>query len=183
MKRLALYLAAIGLSACMPMPPMAPESPRLTPVAATFTLEAHQPYLEAGTNTVQGQAFLRQQGGGVVTCAGSEVLLLPATAYFREVFTDVRRGLRPIINDPGTIHDHVTRRTVCDVAGHFEVNHLPDGGWFVMTAVTWIVGGARQGGVLAQEFRVDHEETAHLVLADKDFIGHDAGVLGLLTLF
>lgn len=40
--------------------------------------------LEPGANTIQGNALIRQQGGGVVACPGFEVYLAPATDYVIE---------------------------------------------------------------------------------------------------
>ena len=37
-----------------------------------------------GTNSLSGEAFLRQQGGGVVTCAGAVVVLVPVAPYSTE---------------------------------------------------------------------------------------------------
>ena len=39
---------------------------------------------EKGNNTIKGSAFLRQQGGGTVTCASSELFLFLATAFADE---------------------------------------------------------------------------------------------------
>jgi hypothetical protein len=36
---------------------------------------------QEGNNTITGEAFLRQNGGGVVTCAGYDVRLVPNTPY------------------------------------------------------------------------------------------------------
>src|SRR4030095_16529486 len=55
----------------------------------------HNAYMEPGENSIKGQGFLRQQGGGVVTCAGSEVFMVPATSFFREVVMLFRAGKYP----------------------------------------------------------------------------------------
>lgn len=73
-----LICVSLALSACM-----------------TTTVETAVPFdpnqgrciLSRGSSTIQGQAFLRQAGGGVVTCAGEEVSLLPATPYQVERMT------------------------------------------------------------------------------------------------
>ena len=52
--------------------------------------------LQPGVNIVEGSALIRQQGGGVVTCAGQGVSLIPRTAYAAErhqyLWGNVTRG-------------------------------------------------------------------------------------------
>ena len=73
----------------MPPPPQ-------VEVQAKFDEEEIRRYSEPGTSGVKGQAFLRQQGGGIVTCAGSEVFLVPATPYYRQLLSTC--GLAGILN-------------------------------------------------------------------------------------
>ena len=51
---------------------------------------------QRGAADIEGQAFFRQQGGGVVTCAGEEVMLVPAGQYATErmsqIYGDVNGG-------------------------------------------------------------------------------------------
>ena len=51
-------------------------------VVPKFTKERYKP----GSNKVTGQAFLRQRGGQVVTCAGVQVIMYPNTKYFNYIF-------------------------------------------------------------------------------------------------
>lgn len=41
-------------------------------------------HLVDGENTIKGSGLIRQNGGGVVTCAGQQVWLVPATDYAKE---------------------------------------------------------------------------------------------------
>jgi len=67
-------------------------------------MESTNLYLQAGDNNVKGQGFLRQQGGGVVTFAGSAVMMLPATSFFREAIGHFRSGNTPQIRQVSILH-------------------------------------------------------------------------------
>ena len=44
---------------------------------------------DKGANTINAQAFLRQRGGAVVTCAGRAARLIPVTIYATERMTNL----------------------------------------------------------------------------------------------
>lgn len=142
-------------------------------IQTVFDRSEHEPYTEPGENSIKGQGFLRQQGGGVVTCAGSEVLMIPATSFFREVVMYVRAGNAPHIAekifDPA--FKSIIKHAQCDAQGNFSFSKLPSGAWFVLTDVSWVVGYARQGGVLTREVTLSNNETAQVLLTEKDFVG------------
>lgn len=109
-----------------------------------------------GPNAVQGQAFLRQQGGGVVTCAGETVWLVPDTAYARErirkaygseaLEAPARRIIGVILENPVTAYVAQQRQTTCDRDGQFSFTELADGTYYIETEVRWMVGLRPQGG-------------------------------------
>lgn len=126
-----------------------------------------------GTNSVKGNAFMRQQGGGVVTCAGSTVTLIPATPYAVERLTQLYgagdSGFNSIRNfrfvpDPYE-YQAMTRRTTCDSQGNFQFERVPDGDYFVVTSVTWVVGYAQQGGNLMQRVRLMNAARPAIVMS------------------
>ena len=109
-------------------------------------------YIHArGTNTVEGNAFIRQSGGGVVTCAGEEVSLIPAGEYARERMrvvygTDVRPAYRPagfffalkkLSNTGAGRYWEYQRNTKCDSEGRFKFKDVAAGSYFVTTRVLW----------------------------------------------
>jgi hypothetical protein len=138
------------------------------PMQTTFDYNEHRPYKEKGNNTVTGQGFLRQKGGGVVTCAGSQVFLLPATSYFREAIGHLMQGNDPQVR---TIDPVYARVGQCDAQGNFIFSGIPDGGWFVVTEVKWSVGPNLQGGSLFQEINIGGGKTTRVLLSDKNIIG------------
>jgi len=131
-----------------------------------FDYLEHEPYARAGENVITGQGFLRQQGS-VVTCAGSRVLLLPASSYFREMIRHIVAGREP---EPPEITyptlKSMIRKTQCDAEGNFSFPELPDGAWFVLTEVN-----ARNGGVLIREVTLSNRRTIQVLLTDKDLAG------------
>ena len=53
-------------------------------LTSTFDEPLAKRQMEAGPNTVEGSALIRQQGGGIVTCAGNNVWIIPVTEYSTE---------------------------------------------------------------------------------------------------
>lgn len=142
-------VVAFALSAC------ATYTPEHKRVRAAFDATAAAAQLSEGTNSITGNAFMRQVGGGVVTCAGETVRLVPATEYARErlqfVYGD--RGFSPLYSrftfepDPEEFHS-LTRTTKCDAAGNFRFDDVADGDYFILVTVQWAVASVPNGGHL-----------------------------------
>jgi hypothetical protein len=142
----------------------------VTPVAQVRDAD-HAPYRAPGATTITGQGFLRQQGGGVVTCAGSEVFLIPSTDYTREATAISMRGDRVVGPGP-TAGTTGARRTQCDAQGKFRFEGVPGGiPWIIMTQVSWRVGYAPQGGALLRAFTPADRGTEEVMLTDQNFVG------------
>lgn len=164
-------IAVIVLSGCATVAP-APE-PDLRPLVVIdvpFDVEQAERSLLPGSNTIRGNAFMRQQGGGVVTCAGSEVVLVPATAYatarVRAVFGTSSVAQRPTRFTPDyAVYEKLTRRTRCDAQGNFVFDGVADGDFYAITMVSWVVAGRQQGGALLQRVAVEGGRVASLVIA------------------
>lgn len=162
---------------------------------SVFNEDEAKRILEEGNNKIVGSALIRQQGGGIVSCAGCEVLLYPATDYAKERImylygnTDkgyndinayrrnytVKRGDRlsgvqaiPIIEftpDFKSYHSY-TRKTIGDAQGNFEFDKVADGAYFIFTTIYWQVHNAgTQGGSLMYSVSVVDGETKKVVLA------------------
>lgn len=102
---------------------------------------------KSGANTVSGVASLKA-GGDVHTCAGQGANLLPDSAYARARMTAIfgndsqgRRAasLAPVKFERGDdpLYLSTLRRTTCDASGSFSFPRVPDGVWYVTTAVKW----------------------------------------------
>ena len=133
----AAFLAAVLLFGCVVVPPM----------QSVFYADEVAFIHERGTNTIKGNAFLRQKGGGVVSCAGSEVLLIPKGAYSTERmerlfgiatvkgYNPAGFGRRAPAAPEGFFS--ATRETTCDIDGKFEFKNLSAGSYFITTDVFW----------------------------------------------
>jgi hypothetical protein len=152
-----------GCATYQPQPPVQMQT--------TFNYEEHRAYSQTGTSTIRGQGFLRQKGGGTVTCAGNEVILVPATSFFREFIRLLRTGKIPATENVDSSYKAIFKQSQCDAQGNFLFDNLPSGNWLVMTEVRWSIGYSQQGGVLMKEISISNNESVQVLLTDKDFIG------------
>lgn len=164
-------IAVLALAGC------ATTQPQQVKISALFDEVAAAEAMKPGTNTVNGNAFLRQRGGGVVTCAGADVALFPATAYaierMRHLYDGTFDGVRSVSQhreklqfdpDPAT-YKSLARQAKCDAQGKFTFDRVSDGEWFVATAVVWSTGQYNtEGGTLMHRFTVRGGETKNLVI-------------------
>ena len=161
MKMIVLSIVAIlGLFACQTIKPYE--------IQATFYEIDFEIAEQRGYNTIVGQAFMRQLGGGVVTAAGQEVMLVPVNPYTIEMGYAIEHGL----SRAGWVNlDRRYRRyrksTTADASGNFEFQNVPDGEWYIATKVTWGTGRysfAEQGGALITKVSVYSGETAKVIM-------------------
>ena len=141
-------------------------------VETTFDESEHKPYMQLGGNGIIGQASFTRQNGGITSCAGGDVLIVPATSFFREMMRLVSAGYTPLIleNIPPAYRS-VVKPTPCDAQGNFSAGNLPSGAWFVWADVHRNVGYGGQGGDLIREVTLSNNETVQVLLTDKDMIG------------
>ena len=133
---------------------------------------------ERGANVIEGQAFLRQRGGGVVTCAGETVTLVPATSYaeerIRQIYGSANGGVRFwwdglefAETDPR--YYRMVREEICDATGDFRFDDVADGDYYVTTGVSWEVPvnvyySSTQGGTLARRVQVAYGQIERVIL-------------------
>lgn len=162
---------ASSLTACITAPQPTVVQTRM-PFDGGQTLAA----LGKGNNTIKGSALLRQQGGGVVTCAGTEVILHPVTNYSAErissLYGSYDGGYRPaiaggVVFEPNNevLYRSATRRVLCDAQGYFKFDELLDGDFYVVASVVWRVGHAPQGGGILRKVSVKNGEVKEIVLS------------------
>lgn len=131
--------------------------------------------LKKGNNTISGNAFMRQGGGGVVTCAGSDVTLLPITAYSKEridtLYGDENfssaynlQYIRFVPEAPKEFREY-SKKTVCNSSGDFEFKNVPNGKYYIQTNVVWNAGYSLQGGGLLATVDVKNGESVELVMS------------------
>jgi hypothetical protein len=130
--------------------------------------------LGQGSGTIKGSAVLRQRGGAVVTCAGNDVYLVPATpsasSELQRLFGGdkgyVARGGDAVLGG-GTLVEppQPNRRSVCNAQGFFTFPNVRAGKWYVMTSVVWRVSDSYQGGSLLGSAEVADGQETEIVLA------------------
>lgn len=158
----AVVLSSVVLTGCV-----APPREQVA-VKTPFDLAEHAPFRESGKGSVQGQGFLRQAGGGTVTCAGSTVVLLPATPFFKEFVDLYIAGKTPTVTPPPGDRAPLFRRSQCDAQGNFSFESVPPANWTIMTEVKWVVGHSPQGGILRREVAVREDAPTRVLLTDAD---------------
>jgi hypothetical protein len=156
-------LALAGVAGCVPTtPPMV--------VPATFDQRAGAWIMERGRGSISGQAFLRQRGGGIVTCAGALVEAVPVTAYsierMRLMYQSTEQGVNRdrIIERAPLEYDLQVRSSQCDAQGNYRISELPVGDYFIVTRVTWSVGNRQQGGSIMRRVRLAAGQNVDLIL-------------------
>jgi hypothetical protein len=145
---------------CATIPP-----PQWYPVTDSAEAE-YTHYLTEGTATLMGQAFLTQQGGGVVKAAGRMVKLDPATSIGNEWWGKAGKVWVHRSLTPPSVNFHKARRTtIADADGKFTFYDLPSGKYYVRTEVTWEIGGYYpQGGIVGQVIEIQNGQTKEVIL-------------------
>lgn len=131
-----------------------------------------------GTNTITGAALMRTVGGEARTCAARSAELIPDSPYARErmqhLYGSTERGHNPAFlgrsanftNDHPGYHSS-TRSEVCDAQGQFVFSNIPDGSYFIVAEVIWMVPGqfGAEGGYVMQRVSVSGGETRRVVIS------------------
>jgi hypothetical protein len=155
-----LLLALVGCAS----PPQQP-----TRLITPFNYAEHDRYLSPTNATLRGVAALQLPGGGAATCAGSQVLVVPATTFFREMMEVVKRGQQPhVANEIDPVYRSIIKVGGCDAQGRFVVTMLAPGAWIVATEVVTTGANGRQAVPLMREVSVVSGENPPLALNDAD---------------
>ena len=145
-----------------------------------FEKEEYASYLKSGVNTVTGQAFLTQKGGGVVTCAGESVLMYPDTEYLSQRESDIDNGcqLNNDAHEPDSSIAALYKSSLCDAQGNFEFYKVPAGKYIIKVNVSWDVPSASsignyyytldnpQGGLLRKKVTVQDGEVNKFIIVE-----------------
>lgn len=163
--RLITLIAALSLAACAPQQ-------QTIDISRYFSVTEVAPFNVRGRGTITGQGFLRQSGGGVVTCAGDVVYLAPDTPFTRRFFAIIAEGNLPILANgrPSQLYPNAFRISECDAQGNFRFSDLAPGKWVVVTSVYWLVGNRQQGDLLLGDTEIIGDETAQVLLSDRNRI-------------
>lgn len=164
--RVFALLVAASLIAC------APQQRPSVDISNSYVAADIAPFDVPGRGTVTGQGFLRQAGGGVVTCAGSDVFLAPGIPLTKRFFAVANEGGNPVLKQGrlSQIHPSAFRIGQCDAQGNFEFSGVAPGDWVVATTVNWTVGNRAQGDDLMGRVNISGSETVKVLLSDRDRI-------------
>lgn len=117
-----------------------------------------------GTAIIDGQAFMRQRGGGGVTAAGEPVLLLPDVPHVEQMFSEgLGHNVSKINNLDQRLKDYV-KKTTADASGNFSFQGLSAGKYIVATRVRWQAGDIGQGGDLMERVTVKPSERVRVIM-------------------
>eukprot|EP01041_Mallomonas_annulata_P017243 gene17243-35624_t len=151
------------MTACA-QPGANPVAPPPVQLGLSFDSAMASALLVDGVNMVKGSAFMRQRGGGVVTCAGADVYLVPATPYAKRRITYLygtegpsgSNSRRADVRFEPEAPNYMTlvKRTKCDAQGSFAFDRVADGEFYVQTQVAWQVANRLQGGNLMHLVKV-----------------------------
>lgn len=174
MKKLfSISIAATFLMGCS----AAMQPAKQVDIPYSFNLVAMKQQLEQGKETIKGNAFLRQQGGGTVNCAGSKVDLYPYSQYSMarieaQYPMDIWLGgrikskdtFKPVVPE----FESLKLTTVCDSEGNFEFDGVKNGDYILVTEVLWNVpssyGMQRQGGYLFQKVAIAKGQKSKVII-------------------
>lgn len=101
---------------------------------APFDQKASAHILKSGDRLIFGQAFAREESGGVVRAAGSRVLLLPDTKIHEE-YADALMHYRQV-KLPNRMRKY-RQETIADADGKFAFNDLAPGKYLLISKVEW----------------------------------------------
>lgn len=136
--------------------------------------------LKTGECSIKGSAFIKQAGGGIVTCAGREITLIPVTKYAEERITNIYGsnigGFVPnyslnfnrIIFIPDDENYHkLCLNTLGDAQGNFEFNNIKEGEYYLTTGITWLVSQyTYSGGILCKRIVVSKNNNDKMILTN-----------------
>lgn len=142
---------------------------------STFDEVQAKSMLEKGNNEIKGSALFRQRNGGVVTCAGRRVNLVPATEYATERMvslygtgssgSSISRKNVTFLNTP-VAYTQIIKTTTCDPQGHFKFKDISENTFYITTSITWETGkyGGLEGGNLMKRVVLKNNQEIDVVL-------------------
>lgn len=163
MKVIFLLSAACLICSCQALPPKE--------LSSNFNMSDYESHLKIGDFNISGQAFMRQNGGGVVTCAGNKVYLIPDSAYFNEVFDVLKTRRKPNSGENAADVQKLARIALCDAQGNFEFKNLSAANWLITTQIKWKVGRyGSEGGTLLKKLTTSDNKNIKIIISNADEI-------------
>lgn len=121
---------------------------------ANFDPDQAEAANQSGFGAVNGQAYLRRSDGAVIYAAGSQIYLIPRSAYADAHMAYLFQGKKfnNTVEEPATDPRYLTmsKRTKADETGRFRFDLLADGDYYLLTKITWKDGKVQAGGNLME---------------------------------
>lgn len=140
----------------------------------TTSFDANQAAIinQQGKGSITGQAFLRRNDGVVVYAAGSEVGLIPKTAYADERMNQIYGGGKytafgKTFKNTDPAYETFIRKTVADGEGKFTFANVADGQYYLTTVVQWMAGNWPQGGALMERVTVVDGKPVNVIMTGQ----------------
>lgn len=168
-KIVTLFLTLAFLAGCA--------STQVVTLTSSFDHNETAKLLQQGVGTIKGSALIRQQGGGIVTCAGTQVVLIPATEYAKEriekIYGSSDHGYQPafgflkiIFKNDALEYSQMQVKADCDAQGFFKFENVTNGSFFVISRIIWGTSPyVKEGGFIMQRVNITHGETKEIVLS------------------
>lgn len=134
-KTWAAAMLALSLACATALPP-----PQWNAISEASEAE-YNPYLQAGSCTIAGEASLAQPNGSIVKPGGETVTLDPATTVGKEWWNKIGNSWQERFLTPSSPGFQKARRTTTtDAEGRFEFTDVPAGSYYVRTQIPFQVG-------------------------------------------
>jgi len=148
--------ALLGLVGCTSVYTGADYNPSLAPNGYRFPERV-------GDAAVRGQALWRQDGGGLITCAGDEVYMLPVSEYAQHQLWQLKYGDGLDLSRQPGFH-----KQLCDARGNFDFRDLGAGDWYVVSRFVWYDNDQPQGGWLVTTVDLAPGEHERVIINERN---------------
>jgi hypothetical protein len=148
-----MYVFLVGVSGCL-----GPVDDRYQRTAV-FVEEEYAPYVNPGTASLSGSAFMKTRGGDVKVCAGNNISMQPKSSHSDEWFAHaILRYERMTPPDPKVAN--FVRTTVGDARGDFKFLNVAAGKYYIVCKISWLSRTGKGGGTAFAQITI--EEGEHL---------------------
>lgn len=149
-------------------------------LTAIFDEALTRSFIGMGRNTITGFALERQRGGGIVTCAGRQIVLVPKTPFSTERIMKIF-GSDSLASANTIDYYHITLsptpeaylslvyETIGNANGEFTFLNVKDGTYYLIAEIIWFVNGV-QGTAFMQRITVSGGETKRITLSSPNTV-------------
>ena len=144
-------------------------------VFSPYLEETFQPWIGPGRSNIAGQGFYKMPSGRLISCAGSEVSLIPANGYNLDALQSIGMGKGFPENYTKSAFKFI-HKTVCDGAGRFFYQNIPTQNWIVLIHLSWQEADPlmfwskdNKGGSLYQELLLEPGDNK-VILSNQEFV-------------